>query len=506
MDLAINLKPFIRSYPEYLFLDSIVNNEKTNDVCVADIAVYDSYEIGKEWEIYCRNASYSIDGRKIRFLRNQFDIDSSKAIYRRMGLQDDSCEFKILYQQYTNSWDSILFYVDRINSSERIDDYPSLDFVIGKYCNGKMFMIAKGEFVWIDNPKENSYVWFRVSLYERILKFEASKDGEEWETFLGDINFEGDSISVGCIVCLMDNQYNKYLCNNFITIMLNPLYQSPMNYADFIVRNSKSYGVHPLVRFSYDTNRTIFKWYKSLWNYVTDKIQNSVYLQFILNERYIPGSESYQKLDYNHENLVFGYDEDEMGRKYHILNLRKGKPVFLKISESDLERALTENDVIRFKYQPDDNPYSLDVLHIYDRIEDYLNGCNITMRHGYIAETAEGEFGISIYDFMMGDNEGKDVLLDDVRISYLIYEHKKCMQMRFAYLYEWGLIPDYDYSVIKEDMKTIVGLSERIMLLIMKNQCSQNVKCCERLDEHIKQLKDTEIRCYRRFLAVCDVI
>lgn len=503
MDLAINLQPYIRCYPEFLFLDSIINNQKTNDVCVAELTIQDLDT--KKWEMYVRNSSYSVHGRHIRFLREHFDTDSSKAMYRSLNLQNDVCEFRIQYQQYTNSWDCILFYADSINSNERIDDYPLMDFVVGKYCNGNLFMMIKGKYIWIGNPTGMSYSRFRLSSSEYKLKLEASNDGEEWDTlFLEKIFYEEDSVSLGCLVCLADNQYNKYLCNNFITVMFNPSYQLPINYTDFIVRNTKTYGVHPFVRFSYDSNRTIFKWYGSLWNYITDKIQDSVYMQFLLNERYIPGSESYQKQDYIHENLIFGYDE--INKTYHMLHVMKGKPVILTICESDLEEALTENDVIGFLFQPDHNAYFLDILHIYNRIEDYLSGCNTSMRHGYIAETVDGAFGIRIYDSMLENSEGRNALLNDVRVSYLLYEHKKCMQMRFEYLYEWGLIPKYEYSTIESDMKTIVGHAERIMLLVIKNQCAPSSKCRERIDAHLMQLKEMEIRCYRHFLAVCDVI
>ena len=503
MDLFINELPFIRCYAEFLFLDAIINNQNTNNERIAAVTIqnYDSLE----WKTYFRNATYTIEDNTVHFIREHFDIDSSKSFFRSLNLRHDECVFCIQYQQYTNGWDCILFYADSNNTKERIDNYPAMDFVVGRYCNGNIFLMVKGEYIWIGNPTGNSYSFFKISLSEFELTLDVSNDGKEWNTLFQDVLFSPNaSVTLGCTICLLDNQYYKYLCNNFISITFNPTYQSRINYTDFIKRNTKTYGVHPFVKFSYDTNQTIFKWYGSLWNYITDKIQNKIYLQFILNERYIPGSESYQKTDYLHENLVFGYDEAEMS--YHILHILKGKPVILTVHESDMKAALTDNEIIGLSYQPNHNAYLLDIPHIRDRIEDYLSGINVSLRHGYISEIEEGKFGIHVYDSMFENGDGREVFLNDLRVSYLLYEHKKCMQLRFAYLYEWGLIPKHDYDMIAADMQLIVALAERIMLMVIKNQCVPSEKCRKKIDDNLMLVKNTEIRCYSHFLGVCDLI
>ena len=503
MKLPINENPYIRAYAEYMFLDSIINNNLTNDNCVAKISTL-NFDKNK-WEFYFRNADYFIHENRVDFYRRGFDFDSSKSFFRKLVTEDEEFVFCIEYQQYTNRWDSVVFFVDENNSEEKIDDYPSMTYVLGRYCSGDVFVMVRGKYIWIGCNMVTDF--FKICIHQKSVYAYSSNNGVEWNLIheAKDLLLSSeDDVKCGCVSCLFDNQYYKWLCNNFIQIKFNHEEMTRINYSDFIKRDNRIYSVHPFVKFSYEKSYNIEKWYGSLWNYIINSIQQKKYLQIMLNEYYVPQLEAYKKQEHIHESLIFGYDFEN--KSIHMMSICNGKPKIIEILERDLIKAWTKVPIVSFEYSPDINEYQLDIFHIYDEICDYLNGFNSSERHKYISEFDTGVFGMNIYNDILHNVRQKEVFLTDVRIAYLIKEHKLCMLKRFEYLKEWGLIPASEYTILEKQLQEVCKFSEKVLLLVIKNKVVKRESICKRIWIYMETMRNLEQGCLSRFKSILEVI
>ena len=182
----------------------------------------------------------------------------------------------------------------------------------------------------------------------------------------------------------------------------------------------------------------------------------------LLDESHIPDSENYQCSYFLHENLIYGFDDDT--EQVSVLHIYQGKPKLIKLSRSDLEKAYCGFPAVCFKYSPDSTTYTLDIYHIYSRMQDYLSGRNSSEDHAYICENDEGYFGIDVYNALLSDKRSREVFFRDVRVAYMLSEHKKCMKERFAYFYEMSIIPDDIYLMQRLMLLTNLLLSHTILV------------------------------------------
>lgn len=505
MELPINEHPLVRLYPEYLFVDAIINCDHTTDPCLVTISI-SSFTL-TEWTVYEINSKVLFSKHIVQMIRNGFDIESTKAISRPFSFDDDCAEYHILQQQYTNRWDCVAFFADKNNTLDKINDYPQMSFVLGRYSNGDCFILANGNYQWIGKNENETYCHFRLLIENGFLLAEASKDGTEWKTFYKSsepLFSQNDAIVTGCISCQENNQYFKWIANNFIQYKFNPLETAPANYIDLVKRDYKSYNINPFIKYTEDKEDIIKSVYNGIWDYVLIRLRHGYYVQLHLNEYYVPDSESYHEQHYLHENLFYGFDEES--QTVSMIHIFSGRPVKREITKETLLQAYTGMPAICMEYAPDCDPYELDIFHIYSRLKDYLEGRNSSEDHAYLSEIEKGIIGIDIYDAFLHDPEGRTIFLDDVRVSYMLYEHKQCMKQRFAYLYEVGIIPDKLYRTMKQELDNLCKWTYQVMMLIIKNMRSAREDIVSLIDQTLLRIEQTERKCYCRFISLLEIL
>ncbi|MCR5020528.1 hypothetical protein [Ruminococcus sp.] len=502
-ELSISDSPFIRAYPEFLFIDSIIGQENLIEDEIAVVSV-DGFKDSK-WTFTFSNASYYVDSA-VHFYKRGFDIESVKAFYRPLNYHSDEVIFHIQKLQYTNHWDSINFFIEQHEPLEMLNDFEHMDLVLGRHCSGELFLIDHNVKHWFGLPDGNVCDTFRISVSDGHVHVEAFAGGSYIPLYTSEQRLpESDETAyIGCMSCQEDNQYNKWLVQNFIQLKFNVEHDPYMNYSGFIRQNSKTYGVNPFIRFQYETSETIDTWYGSLRKFLIDRLKHSVYVQLDLNELFLPGSRYYEQECHVHENMVYGFDEDR--QTFLLINIFNGKPKKLEVSFETLENAWVRTEAIGFCFSPDHNPYELDISHVYTEICDYLSGRNTTEDHAHLAEVDHGIFGYAIYNELLHDPDAFQAFLRDIRVSYLLFEHKKCMRHRFTYFYEMGMIAEYDYSILKQEINSVCDISQKLMLLALKNSLSPNAHSYDSMREMLAVLRDIELRCYTRFLNIMEVL
>ena len=112
-----------------------------------------------------------------------------------------------------------------------------------------------------------------------------------------------------------------------------------------------------------------------------------------------------------------------------------------------------------------------------------------------------GVFGIACYDEIANNSEVFDTLLYDIRVSYIIREHKLCMLERVKYLMEMGYLEKENGEELVEQLKTISDKAKVLTNLVIKSGFQTDEDLSDRIKNLLDGLKSEESVCYSKLIA-----
>ncbi len=502
--LMVNMNPFIRLLPQYAFIDAIINNVDTNQetVCELEIKNIDP----KDWDFMIKNGSIKIKDNIFNVSRKAYGTRPLGGWYRYIERQNEIV-FNVKYMQYVNRWDSIIMFLDA-HQNFTLDEKSNLNFKLSIYCCGNLRIDVNDKMTYYRENKENKDIegWYKVKLCNADIEIYESNDSVKWELLHICENVwhtNEEKLIGGFYIHLYDNQYYKWICNNFIQMRYRKGDIDKIGYPGLMNRDWRNYAIHPLVRFGYEKREIVLKY--GLWDYIRNNIDSNRYLEVYLNEFYIEGLTAYEKKTFFHESLIYGYNEEK--KSVQMLSIYKGKFKALEVPIYIIENAWSEpvsfcTTIRSLEYSPDENGYELDIVHICKELQNYLYGKNSTEDYMYIAQKEEGAFGLKVYDDILKTDIGQCEFLSDVRISYMIKEHKECMKFRIDYLYEKELLSLNEYLKINNIMNDILKLSEVVLDLVMKNMILEKKQVQNRIWDYLEKIKEQEQECYGSLLNI----
>ena len=496
--LLIGSKPNIRVFPQYAFLDAIINNESTNidKIC----SIYISEGAHFNWKYEYLNAAVDISNGDINIYRKVHGGQSTGGFYCECE-NFEEIVFSIQYMQYTNIWDKIVFFFDNGNATLFSDaHFCSYEFSIHCCRDWRVDVKGKNVYYRINRYEREFFQWYKIRKTNNIMQLYCSCNGKEWEEITSSVLLDEQNANgkMGFYIHLYQNQYQKWVCNNFIQIKFDKNGGKPVDYVGLMNRDWKNYAINPLVKFSSDKKTMINK--RGLWNYIVDNICNGRYLEIWLNEYYVEGMKAFNKREFIHESLVYGFDDKN--NKINLMSFREGKPILIDVPIDVVERAwenaYDNNYIIRsLEFCPDESGYSIDIAHIGKLLQEYLTGRNSSQDFGYIAQRDEGVFGYKIYDEILSDVDNKTIFLKDRRIAFFIKEHKECMLFRMEFLHEYGALSKEIYPYLIDAMSDIVKKANLILSLVIKNSLKGEKEIQKRIWKYIGELRDLEEKCYQ---------
>lgn len=196
--------------------------------------------------------------------------------------------------------------------------------------------------------------------------------------------------------------------------------------------------------------------------FFADQIRSGYYCVVFLDEAKLPPAAAYQKEPFPHHLFLYGFDWDnrifDASMFDHTGVYRNVQIPFTEFLDAIhsmrhlLREGLTaDHHTYFYKYEPH-SPYPFDRIVALDQLHDYLNGETHLNRINYIPDD-EQAFGIDVYDYLQmyyDAVESNDPRLgdrNDVRHLHVLWEHKKMMSERIAYLIDEGIIP-YDEELV----------------------------------------------------------
>lgn len=218
-------------------------------------------------------------------------------------------------------------------------------------------------------------------------------------------------------------------------------------------------------------------------------IEEGHYISGWFNEFFIPQKAVYGRSDYDHDYLIFGYD-DITGAFLSAGYLASGQYDFFSIPYDNYLRGIYENreQEIFVNYHKINKEFSpmFDIRLIKDRIQDHLyskNPCQTCFR--------EAEYGINAWNKLaLYISEHKNNTLD-IRYCRLFMEHRYLMLKRIQTLNKLGFVvgrrlyDDYNDKVYKR--------SRIVHTLFLKYNLSQKPDILQKLEKMIVEINDCEM-------------
>jgi hypothetical protein len=206
----------------------------------------------------------------------------------------------------------------------------------------------------------------------------------------------------------------------------------------------------------------------NILDFIRELIQNGTYIYGKYNEYFIPGKFSYQKQNFAHDFLIYGYSDDK--NIFYSSGYQKGRKYgAFVISYSDFLESLRgytqdqiEFNFIRFKGINN----KLDIRKICDNLYDYLHSI-FTKRNISCQEKVFGiDCGKIYIQYLKEAFESGEAL--DIRQCRFFMEMKNLMKERLVYLTENKYIDipglTEEYEKVRKNAETAHILSLRYLL------------------------------------------
>lgn len=223
-----------------------------------------------------------------------------------------------------------------------------------------------------------------------------------------------------------------------------------------------------------------------------EMLQKGNYISGLYNEYYIPGKEPFGKYDFNHDYIIYGFDDFQEVFK-SAGYMADGNYQFFDIEYKNYENAIAENKVslAELMFSKVDPLYKIevDITTIKKKLMNYIYSyCDAQLYN----QKADGYFyGLSAWD-MLSDyvRYNKETSLD-LRYGRLFMEHKNVMYKRLVKLFELSYINNCERLI--DDYYTDVYRRATITFnLFMKYNLTNQEKIKNRITSNIVRINELE--------------
>lgn len=310
------------------------------------------------------------------------------------------------------------------------------------------------------------------------------------------------------ILAANGNKYLEWFLSNFIQVNANRDITIAERHNVFLkfdgaVTNNAAYLNKQLISWSTFINLGI-----DIHDYIKGHIDQGYYIQFQVDEYYIPTQWRYGKHHNIHDMFIYGYDDEK--ELYNVLGYNKDL-IFVESTcpYNNFEDGFKNNyldknenfwaDRIYFYQYNDHDHYSFNTKLVKSSLIEYLCGVNSFEALNRFYDQDRGVvYGIDVFDKILEhistakekpelDIKNGETTLDP-RIFRFLKEHKKIMMMRLKYIHE-------NITNVKElilEYKEAEVLSEKSHNLSIKYIVAPNVKLLDVLYNYIEKLKDID--------------
>lgn len=237
-------------------------------------------------------------------------------------------------------------------------------------------------------------------------------------------------------------------------------------------------------------------------NIIINCINNNKYIITFIDEYYVPFSLAFQEWHFNHDFFIIGYKLPEK----KLITMGYGNDSQYRIREVSFDNFnhawssehLNVSQPFQLYQWHDDNymlPYKFDISFIKDSIAIYLSGEDPLHYNKHIYNNdIKKVYGVFVYQKINEyiSNNYENNLSFDIKVFYLLYEHKKCMFRRIMYLKERCFL--YDCDELLNGFLDIEKETEIIINLVIKYNLTKNMNIVNRIKTKLQIIEYNEKR------------
>lgn len=479
MELPLSSKPSIITCIHQAYPCAIIESKELASIIIAD----------KNKDKWCQTTQNTMveekNNRILIFQKEEMD-NSATVLWKSC-----KCEEEIeIYIEYFKEMDNNR-YIDIFLFDDLQEECLLQDKNFGIRWNQYGLFVKKEMYGY------NTKIFRHIKFYRKnnSISCFVSMDGKEWSNFTNrkiPKEWEDFDLKIGIHFNFGFNTFCIWKKMNLIQLAYNTSDPCKGILLDYFVIPRKNYD-NSYFWFSnyletiYDTIYEISDLFTNIHEYIQWNIRHGYYVNIALDEFFVPERSSYKKEHYQHYNLFFGYDN--YAKKYKIMGYGKqSKPFISELSYEELsEEIVTSEKIVRYKYVINNNVnMKFCISIITSGLRDFIMGENTSYKYANLLTEKPMIYGISIFPYLIENEQGRKEIRIDTRISFCILEHSKLMKERIDYLFKKKYISQEQYPRFDFLIMEINKLAEGLLKIIIKNKVKPIYD--DRIDEMLKKL------------------
>lgn len=500
--LSLNEKPPIYTYTQHAFLNAIIGApNRVNDV-VAKVSIrdFDKYI----WKSKNEQITYKVHQNILTFMSaNKYNVDMNSCLWRECAA-DDKIEIIISEQLNSFVWGAINLFIANSNQEDMLNDNEYI-IRVGNFCKDHIYARYQGN---IEIPDiENKDLPLKLIMKRENTHCEINfinNNNEEYKIFDENVN-ELDSLSlrIGVEIKLGNCVYYEWLYSNYIHLCgnLDNLFIK-LDYLCNPVKNWKTYTTTNLVDYNIEDSDSIQELGFTILEYIKRNINLGRYIEIELNDNILDGLSDDDGV-FMHQNLIYGYDDDE--EHLYIMHFQSGKPDCMTMSYSDFESPrnnVLKGNIVVVKYNSDYAGFKLDKEYIKYSISVFLHSSNPYKGIQNFLQYDMGKYGINMLRELCTD-KGIEVFKSDIRISHLLYEREQCMANRIEYFYYRKLISEENFHQLHKLVSKAVHHTYILQNIVIKYQLGKKVEN-NNIKKYLMEYLEYEIEYLKKLISSLD--
>lgn len=484
--LPINQTPSITSYLHHSYTNAIIESDNLICLYIDSIGNYD-------WIVEKNDIYFNINKELNALILIDKPNRESKSFYMKR-----ICKVK----------DEIIVFIENIKIIDALT-YVQLSFG-GKnelledysfYMKWNQYNININED--IINRDLHQYSYYKMEKSGNLLLASISLDNENWELLCKrELAIDDkEDLYFHIHIYYGNNQYQPWKYMNYMQLFYNENDYNTV-YLDYYMFPRKgfdasyNYMCHFLDT-EYVNIEDYLNIYKNNEHYIKHSIDHEYYVNIALDEYYIQNRGASGKHHDGHFNLFYGYDDTR--QEFLILGYNEyGKIVSTGVLYDDLENAICSKNFVRYKYNPNQTKMNFCIEYVIQLLKEYVFGLDTSVRMTNILKATEGCYGMKIFDKLRFTERGKYLLINDRRVSYILYEHCVIMKDRLTYMVKNGhicVVAKNDLISLCNDMLNASGILKN---LVIKHHFLENKE--NNILECLDSLYDLQVRFYTLLL------
>lgn len=493
VSLGIDNNPLVKTYSYHAFLNSIINSREVLNVNVADRKEYHYETVSYDTKIKCRGNLFSVCD----------DINTKNRegfIYRECNLKDELI-VRINHMDMTGEHPILNLIISDGNPDDCIANDKSM-YRMGIHRYG--IMISYGNKIVEELSINHSNIsWFRISYKRGQVTSSYSSDGKVWYKVctVEDVCVNGkNNLKIGMNYNNLgshskDEEYFCWMYMNYFQLRYDrdESVSIPLDYYMETVKNFRYEAIfaYHYIDVDYLSMAEVSGLFNSVDEFIKYSIDNRYYVELCFDEFDIPKRSAYRQYHFYHHNLIYGYDDK---KKVYMTVGYADKPVYSELAYDIIEKARidVEADIIRIRHNKDKSRFQFDSNKFKRIIEEYIEG---------IASNERYVYGLKVLEELIHTERGRKVLICDIRVSYLIYEHCCVMRDRLVFMIARGELKSITYTQeLVSECENMTKIARSVNLMVYKN--AGDVEGVDHIVNELTKLYELEVKFYNRLIVI----